>query len=670
MQKDQSNGSFRAKALSFTLISAFIMLSVIGSGWISMPAYGAPSEIDDPYDLAAAPHFRDVAYVLQEPEYLQRFDGVGKWKVSVGSPSLICDDSALELVTRSTAKAEISLYCSDAPGTNITKREYLEFKVKTTNASSGITLEDQAGHNASVVFSSATGVSASYKDAVGTLVINNAFYSSAVLGNYYRIGFELSSTTVSFFLYSADGTALANFVATAPLHAGKLHKISVWHSGSVSTTTMDWFYTASDSPNALKHVAGNAIEAMSPDSSREKGGVRVDPTTLKLVRSGSDMANEAYGIDPDAMDAGVNLTTFTSAFGATAEPVQRVEGKQFAEGWTDFRSDLEAALIEQIAADSGTSSEDVFLIDYYVDYLQLKTTFDAEIAQKENELYEAMTKEAINALGLGTGGAPKSTTQVSIRVPFALSIEGDKASMEQNPDWLADLVKATTPIGAMWNVVDLVSSGMNNAKSAIPDMIGATAEQIANATMKAIMSGLQPFLDRGLNITDSIASWMKTTTADFQKGVSDAYGTAMSWANAQVGDLTKGYNDTISKIQDLNHEYMTWADEQMSATNAMFSQMFLSMQESAAETQRYFAEQLVKTNEVITNVTDQLFDDGMWEDLMTGGKPAESTPLTLSGIFGTGLLGNTTFVVVLVLIVIVAMVGLILYLKGQGRRRR
>lgn len=664
MSPNQSHSSSRAKALAYLITFAFIAVAVIGSGWIVMPAYGATAAINDPYDLSAAPHIRDVAYTLEAPTYLQRFDSVGAWKVSAGAPTVSCTDSTLIIGTKSASLAQISLYTSDAKGTNITGSEYLEFKVKTTSSSTGITLSNAAGYNASIVFSSTNGVSATYKDASGTLVFNSAFYSSAVPGTYYRVGFTLTASTVSFFLDSANGTALANFIATAPLHAGKLNRIDVWHSGSVSTTTLDWFYAAANNPSVVQQISSDSVAAMSPDASQSNSNVGVDPSTLDIVRSGSSMADQAYNITPPKSSSDIkNLNDFTELYGATPEPMQRIAGKQFAQGWSNFGSSLETALIAQIAADTGSPVSSIHLIDYYVDYVQLKTSIEPTIASHENDIYNAAIGEAFNALDIKPTSATSSGSGLAMSIipPYAYG------KMDLIKDF-STFIQHSPPGTIVTAVCALVSGVMSNSPSALIDKAGTTVTKTVNDTMKAIMAAIQPYLNAGMNTTNAIFAWMNSTTTNFMNKLDSQTAAMMSWSTSSMNQLTNSTNNALQQVSNLNQQFMTWSGQQMAATNAMFSQIFGRMSDQANATAQYFNGQLDKSNEALTNVTNSL--NGLWANVLSGGKPTASTPLTLSGIFGTGLLGNTTFVIVLVAIVIIAAVCLIVFLRGgQGNRR-
>ena len=362
------------------------------------------------------------------------------------------------------------------------------------------------------------------------------------------------------------------------------------------------------------------------------------------------------------------MIKFTSLYGSTPEPMQRVVGDQFAQGWNDFGSDLKTALIAKIASTVGVASSKIYLIDYYVDYIQLKTTIDPTIATKEDQLYSDMVSEAMNALGYGpdtktAAGTPLTVDAIS---PYALGSGGILAYEENNPNWWKDVLPFVSAPAA---VALMVSDGINNVKNTVTSTINAwNPATIANETIKSVMSAIGPYLQEGMNMTNALFAVINSTTAAFSSAITSGIGSVMSWSASTIANLDSGYNSTVNQLTNLNQQYMTWANQQLAATNAMFSQIFGKMNDQANATQQYFAGQLDKSNEALTNVTNSL--NGMWSGLLSNGKVSTSTPLTLSGIFGTGLLGNYTFDIVLVIIVIIAVVAFAIYLSGKGKRRR
>ena len=140
-------------------------------------------------------------------------------------------------------------------------------------------------------------------------------------------------------------------------------------------------------------------------------------------------------------------------------------------------------------------------------------------------------------------------------------------------------------------------------------------------------------------MTNALFAVINSTTAAFSSAITSGIGSVMSWSASTIANLDSGYNSTVNQLTNLNQQYMTWANQQLAATNAMFSQIFGKMNDHANATQQYFAGQLDKSNEALTNVTNSL--NGMWSSVLSDGKVSTSTPLTFPGSSGPGSLATT-----------------------------
>ena len=110
-----------------------------------------------------------------------------------------------------------------------------------------------------------------------------------------------------------------------------------------------------------------------------------------MTRSDSSITSGAYGMD-DLMNSSDEGDNWIGTMGSTTEPSQRFQGQFVAVGWSDFRSAVEDELKGQIAKSLGIlDSKQIYLVDYYIDYLQLGTTMDQTIVNNEMADYrEAM----------------------------------------------------------------------------------------------------------------------------------------------------------------------------------------------------------------------------------------------------------------------------------------
>jgi len=91
------------KATALMAAVLLVSIALLGTGWITIEAEAA--DIDDPFDVEAAPHFADVAYSLSEPTYSTAFDSIGSWKVSAGSPAVTVTNSTMGVTAPSTTRS-------------------------------------------------------------------------------------------------------------------------------------------------------------------------------------------------------------------------------------------------------------------------------------------------------------------------------------------------------------------------------------------------------------------------------------------------------------------------------------------------------------------------------------------------------------------------------------
>jgi hypothetical protein len=668
---------------AITLIFAFLSVAILGSGCITL---GASAEEIDPFEIKAAPHFRDVTYVTDEPSYLQRFDGLGRWKVSVGAPSVSVSNSALSVSAPSATPVELTLSGSDAPGINPDGRCFIETRLKASNVSTqntSFTVENVAtGNIAGVTIASG---SMTYQYTTASNVATGNIYAPIAANTYYRVAIELTATTLTYYVHAADGTLLANYYAnSAVLNAGEINEVHFGIEGAAGSATFDYLYVTDTAPLTSSSDSIKAVDAMTSDAYRTQAGIRLDRQSLDLARSGSEVVQAANGIP--ALDLTKDRYTkeeLIDLFGAMPEPNQRIEGILVAKGWTDFRGDLESSLRSSIAGGLGLQASNVFLVDYYVDYLQLSTEVDEEIVETQyTRLWESL-RNAYAATNAGETKDGGSTTQLSV-----MSVDSARSTMTMTflpaaeldliGDMLAD-VGGTIAGGA--KAAELgVRWACEQAFGFLDDPLNLDKFREYVPTWKDIQDGLnQTYNQVADRFTEETARWwavLNATTEKFIGLVGSSMTAAYTWATGTVNNITASVTDSITSIAEMNKEFMSWSQTQMENTNAMFAQMFSDMSDNLMETQRFFADQQAKANQAITNITSELANsrqviDNMWADFLAGGKPADGSPLTMSAFFGDELVKSIVVVVVVAAIIVIIALVLVMFSgrKKAGRRR-
>ena len=682
--KDLNHRSGRKAITAVALIFTLLTVTVLGSGAITMEAYGASSSVD-PFHVKAAPHFRDVIYSLSQPTYLQRFDGLGSWKVSAGSPTIGgLSDSTLTIKSPSTVPCELTLAKSDAPGMVTDDRTYVESRMAASSASAyiNVTLENvTTGYVATISIHG--GLVTYYCDISTGGTTTGTLYGSAATSTYYKVAFDLDPVGITFYVYSGTGVALGNhYVNNARLGAGDVGEIHLGVSAASATGTWDYIYVTDETPLAMESTTDVAIDTMVADSSVTNKAVKVDPTAMKITKSSNSDVSGAFGI-VSSSDTDYNLTSAMHDFGTSAESSQRIQGKQYAEGWDNFRSDTENAVRSVIAEDKGITSDQVYLVDYYIDYIQQETTFDQQIVTRQHDLYLSMFREALRFEGYTdaklnslAGSAPVS--QLSINVPFALTVQQSwtlTTSSDGDAQWYDWALGIVSPLGGALDLARLTAIGM---KGAVDDTVDKalntfSPDAIANATMKVIGPALNALMAAGMSFSDALSSLANSTTEGFQaisSGLTSAMTMMTAQTNEMIGNLSQSWSDRLGDMSNLTGSFMTWSQQQAEMTNAMFSQMFLGMQEQSAEMYRMFAGQLAATNAAVMNITNGIFSGGDLSDILSGGKTSDSTPLTISGIFGSGWTSNPIVIIILVAIVLIIVVAIVLVWKNNHKGRR
>jgi len=143
-----------------------------------------------------------------------------------------------------------------------------------------------------------------------------------------------------------------------------------------------------------------------------------------------------------------------------------------------------------------------------------------------------------------------------------------------------------------------------------------------------------------------------------------------------VDEISANYQDMNDRLANLNSQYMNWSNAMMVNTNAMFSQLLYDMSETSAESQRYFTDQIAKSNEAVANISDSIAlsaaqTNAIFADLLSSGKVAEGEGLSFGAFLGNG--SYTTVIVLVAVISMVAVVAALVLMGGRkksGRKRR
>lgn len=704
------------KITAIALITLIISVALLGSGWITQTVSAV--NLDDAIDLKAAPHFRDLTYTVGKPSYSTGFDDMGKWKVSIGNPRLAITQSNLVITAPSASPVCMTLTASDAPGINKTERSTIQLKVAPSNVTTAYTNITLAANSDASDF-----ITASFHGGLVTLAYTNAastssstLYSPARDGVPYVIAFELAESGTTAYLYDSAGDLLANkLLDVADVHAGTIYAIHVGCSGLASgKVSVDYaFVTTATTDRAWSEIK---TEAMSATSSNEPSIVQVDPTKLKMIRSDNSITSSAYGMDSLASVENDKVANMFGEIGSTAEPSQRFKGQFVAVGWDDFRGALEGQLKTQIAKSLGIlDSSEIYLVDYYIDYLQLKTSMDQKIVNNELASYRVAMADAFKAMGIDLTETDAQT--ISRSYTSTPMVYGGTSVISLLPpgfnefDWLHDaLTFVPSPLIAAMSYADMTSEeqaeyrtritaginlnplsgiegSVNEAIGKIPDwqeVANYTDDKLKdmyNWTTGAIKEGISA-VQQWVNATymsiyslysNEVERWnavLNTTMAQFATMSKETLVTMTGFFDATTKEISSKYQDMNDKLANLNQQYMNWSNSMMVNTNAMFTQLFYDLSEQSKETQRYFIDQMAKGNEAVANISDSIAlsasqTNAIFADLLSNGKVSGNGGLS----FGA-FLGDDSTTVTIVLVAIISMIAVVVIFLLMGKRKK
>jgi hypothetical protein len=716
------------KLTVIALISLLVSVALLGSGWITQTV--SAIDLDEAIDLEAAPHFRDLTYTVGAPSYSTAFDELGSWKVSVGNPKLSIDSSNLVITSPSASGVRMTLTAADA-GINETERSTIQIKVAPGNVTAQYTNVTLAANTdaSDLMAVSFYGGEAKVVYSNGASTASSVLYSPVKGGASYVIAFELAESGTTVYLYDSAGDLLANkLLDVSDVHAGSVYAMHIGVSGLASgTVRADYAFVSTD----VTDRAGSEIEmaALETDSSSPAKTVEVDPTKLKMIRSDDSITSGAYGMDALAGAEDDEVANMFGTIGSTAEPSQRFKGQFVAVGWEDFRSSVESQLQSQIAKSLGIlDSKTIYIVDYYIDYLQLKTGLDQTVVNNEMAEYRQAMADVFQNMGIDLNATDSAVlTRQYTSVPMvsygsstmAILPPGANVNKLDEIDFLASL----NPVTMAWNYwsmtpeeraeynakasavltegavdVDIPQSlpdalglpDKDDAEELVMDLVGelnATLVAMADNTLDAINAGWagaielcnMTYLNLYNSFDNEIDRWqavLNSTMEQFATMSKETLAAMTGFFDSTVDGITSGYEDMNNRLTSLNAEYMNWSNAMMVNTNAMFTQMFYDLSEQSAETQRYFMDQVTKGNEAVANISDSIAlsasqTNEIFADLLSGGKLTEDSGLSFGAFLGDE---STTVTIVLVVIISLVAVVVIFLLMGQkkkaGRQRR
>lgn len=718
------------KITAITLTILLVTVTLLGSGWITQTV--SAIDLDTAIDLEAAPHFRDLTYTVGAPTYSTSFDAMGDWKVSTGNPRLSIDRSNLVVTAPSASPVRVSLTSAYAEGLNVPdERSTVQLKVAPGNVTTQYTNVTLAAN-----IDASDHITVSFNHGEANVVYTNGatstsalLYSPVVKGTSYIIAYELAESGATVYLYdAASGDLLANkLLDVADVHAGTVYALHMGVSGLASgTLRADYAFvtTASTDTSGVKIE----MESLAAPDAREASIVQVDPTKLKMIRSDDPITSSAYGMD-SLLSEDDDVANFFGTIGSTAEPSQRFQGHFVAVGWEDFRGEVEAQLRSQIAKGLGiVDYNQIYIVDYYIDYLQLKTSMDQTIVNNELAEYRKGMIDAFANMGINLTATDAAV--VSHQYTSVPMVSYGSATMAILPpgatayalDWV-DLAASLNPITLAVNYFTMseeekaeyrakvgafsILDGVNidfpksipdalglpdadDAKDLVKELTGSVNETLiamAEWTLKAIREGWagafefcnMTYLNLYNTFTAETARWnavLNSTMDQFAAMAKETMATMTGFFDATVNEISSKYEKMNQQLASLNAEYMNWSNAMMVNTNAMFTQLLYDLSEQSAETQRYFMDQVAKGNEAVANISDSIAlnaqqANAIFADLLSNGKLTEGEGLSFGAFLGDE--STTVTIILVVAISLVAVVGIIYLMSGRkkvGRKRR
>lgn len=634
-------------------VTLIIALVVIGSPIkVTMHAQAGIWSVEDPLNAAIAPHFTKVVYSLVAPAYSTPCDSRGHLKALTGTPTISVNDSRVVLSAISSGPNSMVLSKTDVPAINKTTAHYqMAFNVSNTLSWANISLYDN--HKDWINISIHSGaVYSDYDSGTRQLAV---FYSPAVAGTDYMVAFDLTPSSVTLYLYSSAGILLADkYISNARLVGGDLDEIRWELSGSSSAKLyLDYLYVA-NSTGAAEISDPTALGPIHTDDDLDVGRCDLDPTTLTLDEG---LREELFGFDSSPLSRQMTREDLVNSIGSIGIHEQRAAGRLVADGYKDVAASIDGALISYIASAENCYISDVHLIDYYIDYMQMKVSVDREVVDKITDSFDKNVEGVVDQ----AGGTLVSSVQNSVLRAQVLVNASD--------GWAA--------LGYLVCPPFVISEACRGLKDWDPLGTKDAQEDLQNLIDKANARGDAAWENATIiwnNAMDVMNDWRQSSDEAF-KQVGENYLNFVSMSNAQLSKLSSDYTGTIDKFERSVSKFYSYAENQFESTNAIIARLLLNNEVLSNGTQRlneYFAGEFAKTNEVVLNLTSALTKSlnpqDFWASVLNDGK-AQSTPLSFSGIFGN----NTQTWISIIVIGVVSLIvvaAIVMFMRPRRARNR
>lgn len=656
------------------LIIAISMLSMIIPCEVTVTVEG--KIVKDPFDIRLAPHFQNVIYLLGEPEYSTSCDARGYFKVNVGLPTLTSDDSKLVFSSDQTSITRIVLSSTDVSAINQTTIAYyqMSFSVKNSTGYTNISLFDN-GHN----------------DYINISVYDEKFYvyytsgsqESAVLyapcnaGSYYNIGFELSNSSVTLYLYSSDGTLLADkFISDNDLVAGYVDELRFEMSLVANTFHLDYLYVMTSFKNA-KSSDSLELSYLRPDSENIEERLDLDPTT---ITEDLTMREELFGLEDPELGNRKEATyrEIINQMGLLEEKRQRVSGRMVAEGWKNLKDTVEDELELQISKLENVDIDDVYLVDYYIDYIQIELDFSGKIVANIRDVVETAIEPIFETLGEVSSSSASATMSGAHNYITIDPRDAENLSILSNTVDLPSVQSGTVfAIGTVSNVV----RGLENI--AIDFWETITGQKAMDNAMEYADKQYERFKsiydeqiefnkDSWNQSMELVTTWMRSSEEQYAQ-LNAQFMYYMDVSQATTESLISEYSEAGERVERMFNYYYDQTQQTFQATNAIIAKLILQNYESLNESQqmaRYFAGELASSKAVLINLTQSLIDslsvNQFWQDVYDDGKPSDN-PLTVSGFFGNDARIYTYIFIGIIFLSVCAIVALLL-MRSRSKR--
>ena len=650
-----------AKTAAVAATALLLACTVLGSGWITYEAEGAG--ISDPFSVKAAPHFSDATFLLSRPSFAEAFDSdTGGFSVSTGTPTVDTGDSMLTVTTPDEFKCELTLNRDDAPGINTTVRNHIEVRISVADVLTQYTnlsvWNDLAEDFAAISIHAS---SFHYAYNAGASLEEGAIASPAVKGTWYRIAIELTSSGVTFYVKNDAWQTLGTHYANdGDLRVARVTEVrfSVDGKESGSASLDNMFCSDSNPQSASSSGTTYQIDALSTDTAYQHDRVNVEPLKFARTTSGSAAVNQAFGIGSSLGDLleqpELNASQFLQLYGQVPETGQKYQGDYYAQGWQDFRGEVEAALKAKIALDQHVMPDQVFLVDYYIEDLEIKTAVDWQLQDKVTSGFIDSLRHNANGFG-----AKVQTVRVSaLQAVMGLDIYNPGSHLPSLDSTINALGFVASPtLSLLLSAKASIEQTLKNPPPDLMDRVGAiiskTIQDAVNATGEELTALVMAALAEISSLTTSVFAQINST-----------FGAGFSMISTSLNATIKAYDDALQQVQQAGAMMYANMQQQWQATNAMWSQLFDNQQ-------RYFDGQLAKSNEAVQNISREIFNGSLgsnfWSDFLGGGKPASGTPLSQIAWFGKDL---TTVAVVLIVFVVLIAAMLLVFMGSRKRRRR